>query len=129
MQLLFVVYPLFYVEDILKLIEGTYKPTGLLGCVNKLRDNRKKENDILLHLQIMIEENRFEILEAIRMAFLSNILSIGNDGKIIPIEKNIKRIRVEGHDVSMMCKSAEKVGIWFAKLPIAEIEQILKVRL
>lgn len=72
---------------------------------------------------------RFEILEAIRMAFLSNILSIGNDGKIIPIEKNIKRIRVEGHDVSMMCKSAEKVGIWFAKLPIAEIEQILKVRL
>ena len=28
--------------------------------------------------------------------------------KIIPIEKNIKRIRVEGHDVSMMCKSAEK---------------------
>ena len=114
LQLLFVVYPLFYVEDILKLIEGTYKPTGLLGCVNKLRDNRKKENDILLHLQIMIEEN---------------ILSIGNDGKIIPIEKNIKRIRVEGHDVSMMCKSAEKVGIWFAKLPIAEIEQILKVRL
>ena len=65
LQLLFVVYPLFYVEDILKLIEGT----------------------------------------------------------------NIKRIRVEGHDVSMMCKSAEKVGIWFAKLPIAEIEQILKVRL
>lgn len=49
--------------------------------------------------------------------------------KLFLLKKNIKRIRVEGHDVSMMCKSAEKVGIWFAKLPIAEIEQILKVRL
>ena len=27
----------------------------------------------------------------------------------------------------MMCKSAEKVGIWFAKLPIAEIEQVINV--
>jgi len=128
LQLLFVVYPLIYIKDIAELIDGTRKTTGLLGCVSKLKDGSKKKNDILLCLQSMIQESKLEIMTALRMAFLSNMLSIGNDGKIIPIEKNIKQIKIKGHDVSQMCKEVEKLGIWFAKLSLIEIEQILKVR-
>ena len=128
LQLLFVVYPLLYVEDISEIIERTRKTTGLLGCVSKLKDNDNKKNDILLCLQSMIQESKLEIMSALRVAFLSNMLSIGEDGKIVPIEKNIKKIKVEGHEVSQMSKAVEKIGIWFAKLSIIEIEQILKVR-
>ena len=128
LHFLFVVYPLFYLSDISELIEHTHKTTGLLGCISKLKDGENKRNDMLLCLQTAIDDCREEIMDAIKIAFLSNMLSIGADGRIIPVKSNIKKIKVEGHEVNQLYKVATKLGAWFSQMTIYEIEQILKVR-
>ena len=129
LQLLFLVYPLLYIEELFTIITSTQKPTGLRGCMNKLKKNKIAKNDYLLYIHSSIKNNKWIILSCIRLGMISGLISIDNDGAVIPLEVNQKRIKIKTKNIENMVKVAQKMGIWFSELSIAEIAQILKVRL
>lgn len=129
LQLLFLVHPLLYINEIFVIITSTNRPTGLRGCMDKLKEKKYSKNDYILHIQSSIQNNKWVILSAIRIAMISGLMSIEKDGVIIPLEENLKIVRIKTKNIENMCKVAKKMGVWFSELSIAEITQILKVRL
>lgn len=128
LQLLFVVYPLILKKELCSIIDSTNRPTGLRGCMDKLKEKGKLENDFLLHIQSIIIDNREHIFRCICIAINSMLISTDEKGIIIPLEANINKIKVPSKDIEKLKKAAAKLGTWFSELSLVEIEQILKVR-
>lgn len=128
LQLLFVVYPLIYINDLFDVISSTNKPTGLRGCIDKLKEKKNSKNDIVLHIQSSIINNKSQIMDSIRLATTSGLISIDKTGEVIPLPDRIKKIKISSKDIEKLQKVSEKLGIWFSDLSLIEISQILKVR-
>ncbi|MBQ7574403.1 MAG: hypothetical protein IJT23_09100 [Clostridia bacterium] len=126
LQLLFVVYPLIYINDLFEIINSTKKPTGLRGCMDKLKEN--KNNDIILHVQTVVLNNKTQIMDCIRFAMLSGFISVDKTGEAIPLYDRIKEIKISSKDIEKLQKVSKKLGVWFSELNLVEISQILKVR-
>lgn len=128
LQLLFVAYPLIYINELFDIINSTNKPTGLRGCMDKLKEKKNSKNDIILHVQTVITNNKMQIMDCVRLATISGLFSVDKTGEVIPFSDNIRKIKISSKDIEKLQKVSTKLGIWFSELNLTEISQILKVR-
>ncbi len=128
LQLLFVAYPLMYISELFEIINSTNRPTGLRGCMDKLKEKKNSKNDVILYIQTAIENDKMHIMDCIRIAMEAELINVDEKGEVIPIQRNIKKIKILNKDIENLKKVSCKLGMWFSELNLTEISQILKVR-
>lgn len=126
-QLFFIVLPIIFRADLVDIIAGTQKQSGLRYFADKFLTTKVLKNDMISHIHKASDETKYLTLESLQIAIHANLISIDADsGLVFPITTSEKKN--ESASVKRLGKAAEKLGNWCARLTMHEISQILKVR-
>ncbi len=117
-EILFIVLPIIFNQEMRSYIDSTRKNSGLTKVVEKMMKDKKI--DIVYQINNNAEQMKELTLESIRIGLITNLFVIDEKMNIgIPkLSKNTK----------VVLEIAEKMGFWFSKLNVLKIERILKVR-
>ncbi len=127
-QLLFIVLPMLFSDDINMLIKSTQQKTGLRGFIGKFSDPKFSKTDLVDTLHIRMIEMKKLSLFSLRIAISTNLLRIDiSDAYLFPCSKTEPRVGVSD-SIKALMRNAEKLGSWCSELTIFEIENILKLR-
>lgn len=126
--LLFIVLPMIFRSDIVDFIASTYKTSGLRYFVEKFTEKKYLKNDLIIQINKQSQEYKILTMESLRVAMANDLVTLQDDIYFLPLEENIKKFKTNSGELEKMIKAAEKLGAWCARLSLAEISQILKVR-
>lgn len=126
--LLFIVLPMIFRSDIVDFIASTHKTSGLRYFVEKFTEKKYLKNDLIIQINKQSQEYKILTMESLRVAMANDLVTLQDDIYFLPLEENIKKFKTNSGELEKMIKAAEKLGAWCARLSLAEISQILKVR-
>ena len=125
--LLFVVLPMIFRNDIVEIVYGTNKPSGLRYFADKFLTPQVLKNDVISQIHISSSNMKELTLDSFRIAISSSLISINYQSALVmPISTT--EHKNEPKSIIKFGKAAEKLGYWCAQLTLHEISQILKVR-
>lgn len=126
-QLVFIVLPIIYREELVELITSTNKPSGLRYFTDKLSTTKILQRDMLLHIHDNASKMKGLTLRSINIAISASLINIDTEScEIIPISTT--QHKGVSKSIIQLLKAAEKLGFWCADLTLHEITKILKVR-
>jgi|AGTN01.3.fsa_nt_gi hypothetical protein len=125
--LLFIVLPIMFREDMVEVLYGTNKPTGLRNYADKFTSKQILKNDVISQLPPSSEMMMGLTLQSIKVAIRASLISIDvNNAFIFPI--SMSEHKSEPKSIVQMGRASEKLGYWCSQVTLHEISQILKVR-
>ncbi len=122
-EILFIVLPIIFNQEMRSYIDSTRKNSGLTKVVEKMMKDKKI--DIVYQINNNAEQMKELTLESIRIGLITNLFVIDEKMNI-----GIENIRIPklSKNTKVVLEIAEKMGFWFSKLNVLKIERILKVR-
>lgn len=126
-DLLFIVLPMIWKEDISQQISATNKSSGLRIMVDKFMKRAVLKNDVISNIHTDANRMKERTIESISVAIKTGLISCEWDtNTFYPVE--LRKRNKEADSVLTLGKNAEKLGQWCSRLCLIEIEEILKVR-
>ena len=104
-------------------INSTREASGLTKVVEKMMTDKKI--DIVYQISKNAEQMKELTLESIQIGLTTDLFLIDEKMNIETQNIKIPKLSKKTEDI---LKISEKIGVWFSKLNVLEIEKILKVR-
>ncbi|WP_207655570.1 three component ABC system middle component [Desulfocucumis palustris] len=125
--ILFIVLPIVFRGDMVEVLYGTNKPSGLRHFANKFLSTKVLKNDVVSQIHISSSNMKHNTLDSIRIALNASLISIDYENALVfPISTT--EHKSEPKSIIKLGKASEKLGYWCSQLTLHEISQILKVR-
>jgi len=125
--LLFIVLPIICRSEMVEVLYGTNKPSGLRYFANKFLTTNILKNDLISQIHISSANMKELTLDSIRIALNASLIALDYENALVlPI--SVTEHKSEPKSIIKLGKASEKLGYWCSQLTIHEISQILKVR-
>ncbi|MCI8655293.1 MAG: hypothetical protein HFJ48_05435 [Clostridia bacterium] len=122
-EILFIVLPIIFNQEMRSYINSTREASGLTKVVEKMMTDKKI--DIVYQISKNAEQMKELTLESIQIGLTTDLFLIDEKMNIETQNIKIPKLSKKTEDI---LKISEKIGVWFSKLNVLEIEKILKVR-
>lgn len=127
LPLLFIILPVIFREDLVEVINGTNKSSGLRYFANKFSSRGVLKNDIISQIHLSSENMKELTLQSLRIALRVSLISIDyKTAMVFPI--SITEHKSESKPIVQLAKASEKLGYWCSQVTLHEVSKILKVR-
>lgn len=122
-EILFIVLLIIFNQEMRSYINSTREASGLTKVVEKMMTDKKI--DIVYQISKNAEQMKELTLESIQIGLTTDLFLIDEKMNIETQNIKIPKLSKKTEDI---LKISEKIGVWFSKLNVLEIEKILKVR-
>lgn len=124
LELIFMILPITYNEEICNYVKTTRRSSGLNKVIEKMMNDKKI--DYIYQISDNIQAMRELTIQSIQIAVASKLITIN---KQLELKNNFcKKLPKNYEKIKNFIDVSQKLGEWFSKMNIYEIEQILKVR-
>lgn len=125
-QLAYLILPVVWNRTTGDILKGTLTKSGLRYFAGKFGESGGEGKDVLLAIHDRAHRLRPITRNSLRLAVSCGLVGMGPQGLLIP--RPAKRQPKVSPAVLAMIDGAEKLGVWFASMTVAEISLALHVR-